>query len=132
MKKKTWIIIAAVVVLVAAMVAAYLIWGRPQTNEGSKELTIEVVDKDGKSTVYEVKTDAEFLRQAMEEADGLEFSGSEGDYGMMVDTVNGVTADYSVDGGYWGFFVNGEYCNFGIDSQPVADGDAFQIIYTIG
>ncbi len=131
MKKKTWIIIAAVIVLVAAMVAAYLIWG-PKTNEGSKELTIEVVDKDGKSTVYEVKTDAEYLRQAMEEAEGLEFSGSESEYGMMVDTVNGVTADYSVDGGYWGFFVNGEYCNYGIDSQPVADGDAFQIIYTIG
>ncbi|MEE0967314.1 MAG: DUF4430 domain-containing protein, partial [Bacilli bacterium] len=45
--------------------------------------------------------------------------------------VNGVTADYNTDGAYWGFYVNEEYCNYGIDQQPVNDQDAFQIVYTI-
>ena len=49
---------------------------------------------------------------------------------MMVDTVNGVRADYEADGAYWSFCVNGEYCNYGIDTQPVEDGDVFSIVYT--
>lgn len=101
-----------------------------RNHPGAKSITIEVVDNHGDSTMYDVRTDAEYLRQAMEEAQGLEFSGSESEYGMMVDTVNGVTADWNVDQSYWGFFVNGEYCNYGIETQPVTDGDAFQIIYS--
>ena len=65
----------------------------------------------------------------MEEAKGLEFFGTESEYGLMVETINGVTPDYNVDGAYWSFYVNGAYCNYGIDSQPVEDGDAFVIKY---
>ena len=49
----------------------------------------------------------------------------------MVDTVNGEKAVYEEDGAYWGFTVNGEYCNYGIAEQPVADGDEFEIVYTL-
>ena len=96
--------------------------------EGSKEITIEVIDKAGNSTVYELSTDAEYLRGAMEEAEGLTFTAQDG----MVLAVNGESADFSIDSSYWGFFVNGEYCNYGIDTQPVEDGDVFRIVYTIG
>lgn len=132
MKKKMLIITLAVILtLSAALTASWLTW-REKPTQGSKTVTIEVIDKEGNSTVYNLKTDAQYLREAMEEAEGLEFSGTESEYGMMVDTVNGETADYGADSSYWGFFVNGEYCNYGIDTQPVEDGDAFQIIYTIG
>lgn len=125
-------IIIATVVLVVLIAAAALIYVnfKPKAVEGAKTVSIEVIDNNSESEVYEVNTDAEFLRQAMEEADGLTFSGAESEYGMMVDTVNDVTADYNTDGAYWAFYVNGEYCNYGIDSQPVADGDEFQIVYT--
>ncbi len=122
--------IALLIVLVAAFVIIFSVFG-PKTVAGSKAITIEVVDKEQKSTMYELQTDAEFLRQAMEEAEGLEFSGTEGAYGLMIDTVNGLTANFNVDASYWGFFVNGEYSQYGIDTQPVMDGDAFQIVYTI-
>lgn len=98
--------------------------------EGSKEISIEVVNKEGVSTNYEVKTDAEFLKQAMEETEDLTFSGEESEFGMMIDTVNGEKADYAVDNSYWSFFVNDEYCNYGIETQPIVDGDKFSIIYT--
>lgn len=70
----------------------------------------------------------------MDEAkeEGLTYSGTDGDYGLMVDTVNDEKAVFEEDGAYWGFFVNGEYCNYGIAEQPVADGDEFEIVYTVG
>ena len=129
MNKKLIVAIAAILVLAAVLTGVYFLF-REKPVEGSKNITIEVVDSAGASTVYELKTDAQYLRQAMEEAEGLEFSGTESDYGLMVSTVNGETADYSVDASYWGFYVNGEYCNYGIDTQPVEDGDAFQIVYS--
>lgn len=127
--KKAIIAVIALVVLIALFALVYR-FAAPKPVEGAKALTIEVVDDKAKTTSYEVHTDAEYLRQAMEEADGLTFDGTESEYGLMVETVNGVTADYNTDGAYWAFYVDGEYCNFGIDSQPVNDGETYSIIYT--
>lgn len=121
---------AALVAVIAVFVVLFVVF-REKPVVGSKAISIEVVDKTQTSVVYEVKTDAEYLRQAMEEADGLTFSGEEGPYGLAISTVNGERADYTLDGAYWGFFVNGEYCNYGIDTQPVLDGDQFSIVYTL-
>ena len=121
--------VLALVVVVGLMALLYAKFSAKPV-EGSKDITIEVVDNEKKSTVYELKTDAEYLRQAMEEAEGLTFEGDESEYGLMVNTVNGLTADYTKDKAYWGFYVNGEYCMNGIDTQPVIDGDAFKIEYT--
>lgn len=129
MNKKKVIGIVVFILLIAALVVAYLVF-RPGTTAGKKSITIEVVDSTAKTTSYDVDTDAEFLRQAMEDADGLEFSGEEGDYGIMLSTVNGETADFEKDGAYWSVTVNGEYGNYGIDQQPVVDGDVYQIVYT--
>lgn len=126
---KTIIAVVLLVALAAAMSFAYLAF-TVKSMSGSKQITIAVVSADKTTTEYTLKTYAEFLRQAMEEADGLTFSGTESEYGMMVDTVNGETASYETNQAYWGFFVNGEYCNYGIDTQPIADGDAFEIVYT--
>ncbi|MDE5952157.1 MAG: DUF4430 domain-containing protein [Acetatifactor sp.] len=127
---KKLIVGVAVLALLVALFAVMFFLFRPKAVQGAKSITIEVVDNNADSTMYDVHTDAEYLRQAMEEAEGLEFSGTESEYGMMVETVNGVTADWNVDQSYWGFYVNGEYCNYGIDTQPVFDGDAFRIVYS--
>lgn len=126
------VIVAAIglVALIVIMTVLFLVF-REKPVEGSKSISIEVISKEEISTKYELQTDAEYLRQAMEEAEGLEFTGSESEYGMMVETVNGELADYNVDGAYWAFYVNGDYCNYGIDTQPVEDGDAFSIVYTV-
>lgn len=128
--KKALLGVGILVVVIAALTAVYSLFGAKPV-EGSKAITIEVVNKAQESTVYELTTDAEFLRQAMEEAEGLTFSGAESQYGMMVDTVNGERADYTLDGAYWSFLVNDEYSNYGIDTQPVMDGDEFSIVYTL-
>ena len=98
-KGKIALAFAALVVVVAALIGVYSMFGAKAV-AGSKNITIEVINKAAESTVYELATDAEFLRQAMEEAEGLTFEGEEGPYGLAVSTVNGEIADFSVDGSY--------------------------------
>lgn len=129
-KKKGLLAAIVLVALIAAAAICYAVFA-PKPVEGAKAVSIEVVDDAGVSTVYNVNTDAEYLRQAMEEAEGLTFSGTESEYGLMVDTVNGLTASYEANGAYWSFYVENEYCNYGIDTQPVEDGQTFQIVYTV-
>jgi len=121
---------AVLVATIVVFVAFFMVFREKPVN-GSKTIVIEVVDLTKETTTYEIKTDAEYLRQAMEETKGLTFSGEEGPYGLAIDTVNGERADYTLDGAYWSFHVNGEYCNYGIDTQPIMDGDKFAIIYTL-
>lgn len=128
-KKKIIIGLVALVAVVVAFIAIYFIF-REKPVEGNKEIVIKVVDSDEKVTTYELKTDAKYLKEAMDEAEGLTYSGTEGDFGMMVDTVNGVRADYTLDGAYWSFLINDEYCNYGISEQPIEDGDVCSIVYT--
>ena len=115
--------------LIAALALVYAAFGE-KTVSGSKTISITVVNSAAEETAYSLKTDALYLRQAMDECDGLTYTGSEGPYGIMIDSVNGERAVYSENGAYWGFSINGEYCNYGIDEQPVKDGDAFTIAYT--
>lgn len=129
MKNKKWLGAGLVVALIAVFALIFVNFSEKPV-EGSKEISIEVINQAEESELYELKTDAEFLRQAMEEAEGLEFSGQESEYGLMVEVVNGESAIYDKDNAYWSFMVNGEYSNYGIDTQPVEDGDAFQIVYT--
>lgn len=130
MEKKKKLLLGLVPVAIIVLLAVVFVAFKPGTTSGSKKVEINVVNDKGDIKTYNIKTDAEYLRQAMEETDGLEFSGEEGEYGMMVIVVNGVTADYNVDQSYWAFYVNDEYCNYGIDEQPVTDGDIFKIEYT--
>jgi len=128
--KKTLLGIIAVVLLVAVMGILYSVF-REKPVEGSKSITIEVVNKDKESTVYELKTDAAYLKQAMEEAEGLEFEGYESEYGFTTTAINGIEADFTKESAYWSFYVNDEYCNYSISEQPVEDGDAFKIVYEV-
>ncbi len=130
MKKSKVIGVIVLVVLVAAMAVAYVSFSEKPT-QGEKQVTIEVITADETSSLYEVLTDGEYLIDAMNEADGLTFEGVEGQYGVSISHINGVRADYVLDGAYWAFFVNEEYCNYGVSEQPIEDGDEFRIVYTL-
>ena len=123
--------ISAFVVLIGLFVVLWTVFG-PKTTEGSKTVTLAVVAEDGSETSYDAKTDALVLKELMDELkdEGFSYGGSESEYGLMVDTINGIRADYTLDGAYWSFYVNDEYCNYGISEQPVNDGDDFSIVYT--
>ncbi len=129
--KKLILAIVALVLVVGLMAFAWLNFGEKAV-AGEKDITIEVINSKGESTVYELNTNAEYLEGAMEEAkaQGFDYVAIEGPYGLEVQSICGESGVYELDGAYWGFNVNGDYCNYGISQQPVNDGDAFQIVWT--
>ena len=129
-QNKTTLLLAAL--LLVAVLAFALLYGvfSPQPAEGAKTIQIQVVDNKQQITDYQTHTDAAYLRQALEETDGLTFSGTEGPYGLMIETVNGVTAYWEQNQAWWSIYVNDELASYGADSQPVADGDRFRLQYT--
>lgn len=133
-KKNKIVMIAAAAVLVVFVAAALILYGifKPKAVSGSKEITVTVVNDQGEEKNYRLRTDASYLSQALEEIEGLSVEGEEGDYGMYVRAVNGLEAVYERDQAYWAFYVNGEYCNYAIEEQPVYDKDAFEIRYEAG
>nr|MBQ8252472.1 DUF4430 domain-containing protein [Lachnospiraceae bacterium] len=95
--------------------------------EGSTAFAFTVVDADGNETAFEVHTDKTTVGEALLDC-GL-IAGDEGDYGLYVKTVNGVTADYDTDGAYWSFYVDGEYAQTGVDSTEIEEGKTYTFKY---
>jgi hypothetical protein len=95
--------------------------------EGAKTVTVKVIAED-KSVTFTVKTDAKTLGEALL-AHGL-IAGDQGDFGLYVKVVNGITADYDIDQSYWGFSKNGEYMMTGVDGTAIADGEVYELTYT--
>ena len=96
-----------------------------ELGEGSKEFALTVTDKDGNETQFEIHTDKEMVGEALQELNLID--GEEGEYGLYVKTVNGITADYDADGVYWAFYVNGEYATSGVDVTQITEGDSYAL-----
>ena len=93
-----------------------------------KSFVFKVVDLDGSEKSFDIKTDAKTVGEALL-AEKL-IAGEVGDYGLMVDTVNGIKYDYNVDGAYWAFYVNGEYAMSGVDTTDIVDGTTYSFVAT--
>lgn len=91
--------------------------------EGKTKFDFVVVDKDGKETKMEIHTDKKIVGEALSELDLLE--GDEGEYGLYVKKVNGITADYDKDKMYWAFYINGEYAMTGVDVTEIKEGEIY-------
>lgn len=91
--------------------------------EGSKQFTLTVTDGDGSETKLEIHTDAETVGAALSELGVID--GDEGEYGLYVKTVNGLTADYDKDGMYWALYIHGEYAQTGVDSTEITGGESY-------
>lgn len=92
--------------------------------EGKTAFNLNVVDKDNNSTAFVINTDKETVGDALQELDLI--SGEESTYGLYVKTVNGITADYDVDGTYWAFYINGEYATSGVDTTNITEGATYE------
>ncbi len=92
--------------------------------ETKVSFTFVVVGKDGTEKTFDLKTSKKMLGEAL--LDEKLISGEVGDYGLMVDTVDGVKLDYAADGYYWALYINGEYASTGVDSTPVTEGTVYK------
>lgn len=91
--------------------------------EGNTSFTFTVVDIDGNESAFEVKTDKTTVGEALLDT-GI-IAGDDGDYGLYVKEVNGITADFDTDGTYWAFYINGEYAMSGVDTTDIEAGAAY-------
>lgn len=110
-------------VLIAAMALSMTACTDNNTSAGTATFTFQVVDGDGKQTDFTVTTDKATVGEALLD-EGL-IKGEDGPYGLYVKEVNGITADYDVDGTYWAFYVDGEMAPTGVDSTKVEDGAVY-------
>ncbi|MBQ9097866.1 MAG: DUF4430 domain-containing protein [Clostridia bacterium] len=94
---------------------------------GSKTIQVEVKAEE-QSLTFTIKTDAETLREAMEEHRLI--AGDEGPYGLYVKAVNGVVADFDNGGYWWGLSKNGESLMTGVDGVIIADGEHYEFTRT--
>ncbi len=127
MNKKLLAGVLALVLVVAALIGIYFAT-RPATSAADKTITATVV-ANGEEEAFTIHTDEEYLRGALESIDLI--AGEESEYGLFVTTVNGITAD-DANQEWWCFTKGGESLNTGVDSTPIADGDAFEITLTVG
>lgn len=127
-------------VLIAAMVLTFAGCGQkeiqenPETTQNQQEnveksFVFEVTDLNGTKKEFEVKYDTEKTVGEALVNEGL-ISGEKGQYGLMVDTVDGQRYDYNKGGAYWAFNINGEYAMTGVDTTPIKDGEVYSFVAT--
>lgn len=128
MKKKRIIICVAVIALLAGIFAGIYFVTKPDTSPGTKVITIDVI-ADGKAETFEIKTDAQYLKQALEQEhliDGRTDAGS-----FFVTTVNGYTADTTKEE-WWCLSKGGEMLMTGLGDTAIANGDEYELTLTVG
>lgn len=131
MKNKKLLIAFIALVAVAAVMVGVMIANRPKADEDpGKSITVTVVHGDGTEKKFTYNTNEQYLGKLLLD-EGL-IQGEDSQYGLMIQSVDGEKADWSVDQSYWALFVGENYANTGVDTTPIHDGDHFKLVYTRG
>ena len=112
-------------VLIAAMALFVGCSGKDKSDatEGEKSFTFIVVDGEGNEESFEISTQAATVGEALLDEELI--AGEDGQYGLYVKTVNGITVDYDKDGAYWAFYVGDTYASSGVDTTEIEDGQTY-------
>lgn len=102
---------------------------RPESPVAHVDFTVVVKDLDGTTQTFTYRSTAKTVGEALL-ANSL-IAGDESEWGLMVHTVNGITADWATENAYWAFYINGEYAQTGVDATPLADGATYTFEKTV-
>ena len=95
--------------------------------DGEKELVVKVKVEEQEVT-FTIHTDKATVGEALLEHKLI--SGEDGDYGMYIKKVNGITADYDKDKSYWAFYADGKYASSGVDTTKIDEKVTYSLEYT--
>ena len=95
--------------------------------QGETVFRFEVTDRENNVTAWDVNTNEATVGAALS-AVGL----IDGEETGFVTVVNGITADFNVDGSWWAFYVDGEMAMVGIYSTYVESGSIYAFVFTAG
>lgn len=90
---------------------------------GSNTLSVEVIDAEGQKVAFTVHSAKTTVGEALQELGIID--GEEGDYGLYIKSVNGITADYQKNGSYWAFYINGDYALTGVDMTDIQEDTVY-------
>lgn len=127
--KKIIISLAAILVAIVAIFSVILISAKPETEQGDKNITVTVVFADKSEKEFKINTNAEYLGDALLEEKIVtedEYKNGNGMYTVIA----GERADYTLDKSWWCLNIDGEMATVGINEQPIADGDSFELANT--
>ena len=94
-----------------------------ETNAYTTEFKFSVTDTNGKTTDFTISSNKKYVGEALQD-EGL-ISGEEGQYGLYVKTVNGLTLDYEKDGMYWALYINDVMATTGVDMTEIKPGEVY-------
>lgn len=114
---------ALLAILLLLFTRIYAIY-KPIGTNTEKTIYVTIVTPNHTNDQIEIKTNAEFLRGALEQINLIE--GAESEYGLFVKTVNGITADETKNQ-WWCFTEHGEELYTGIDTSPITDKATYEI-----
>ena len=127
MKNKKLILTLVAFVAVIGILAGIYFATRPQTQQGSKTITVTVVHKDKTEKTFTYHTDEEKLDKVLL-AEGL-IEGYTDTYGFVVEKVDGEAAIWETDNAFWSLYICEEQSMTGFSETPVYDGSVFKIVY---
>lgn len=125
--KKTLFVILALALVIGIMAGIYA-GTRPEASEGSKNVTVVIVHKDGSEKRLEYATDLPFLADLLLEKE-LATGYSSEEYGFTIESVDGVTADWNVDAAYWALYEGEEYATTSAAGIALTDGGVYKLVY---
>ena len=89
-----------------------------------------VTDLEGNESTYEYTSNAPSVGEALV-AEGL-IEAHEASFGLFIDAVDGIAADWDKDQTYWAFYINGEYAVTGIGETEITAGATYNLTLTKG
>ncbi len=127
-QKRTLIAIFAVLAVIAIFIACYAVF-MPKGDAAAKDITVQIIHADGTESLWDISTNSENLRGALEEHDLI--AGDDSGPTLFVTAVEGYTADMTNEE-WWCFTKDGEPMMTGVDDTVIADGDKYEITLTVG
>ncbi len=125
--KKLIAAVLALVLVMAALVGVYLAT-RPEAVEGQKNVTVVIVYEDGTEKKLEYTTTCEHLSDLLLEKELVTGYASQ-EYGFTIESVDGITLDWSTDGAYWALYEGDAYATESAAGIVLTDGGVYKLVY---
>lgn len=97
--------------------------------EGATTFYLTVKNVDGTVTKFQINTDAATVGEALLALELI--AGEDSAYGLYINSVNGITADWDTEKAYWAFYINGEYATTGVDTTEIVAGTTYELVKTV-
>ena len=128
MKNKKLIITAVALVAVIAILLGVYMATRPDTVEGTKNVTVVIVYQDGTEKTLEYTTEAEYLSELLV-AEGLVDGYESEEFGYTITAVDGIYLDWATDNAYWALYEGDEYATDSAAGIVLTEGGVYKLVY---